>query len=215
MLTNEQIQEVRQEYIDTLKTLSRDVNDDIDGLIAYLDSTGFFKAPASTQYHCSFPGGLALHSLNVYKAMVKLNTMVKELSESPTLPYTQDTLVIVGLLHDLGKINFYEEYIKNEKVYSKYGKKSDEIGTFDWVSTRAYKVKDDTERDIIGSKGFTTYHIASNFISLTKEEAVTLVNQYSAVDREPIPSLSSILSKFNLAVLLHSADIIATYCIEK
>ena len=72
MLTQEQILEVKQQYVDTLRQLKRK-DSDIEGLIAYLEATDFFKAPASTQYHCSFPGGLCLHSLNVYEALVKLN----------------------------------------------------------------------------------------------------------------------------------------------
>jgi len=214
MLTVEQIKEVRQEFIDKLKEIKRQ-DCDIEGLIAYLDASGFFQAPASTQYHCSFPGGLALHSLNVYNALVDLNDLIIKQSEGDHKGYDKDSLIIIGLLHDLGKLNFYEECVKNEKVYSKYGKKSDELGTFDWVSTKSYKVKDDKDREILGTKGFTSYYIASNFISLSKEEMVTLTNQYSAIDREPLNGLSNILANFNLAVLLHSADIIATYCIEK
>ena len=214
MLTLEQIEEVKQEFIDRLKEIERP-DCDIEGLIAYLDASGFFQAPASTEYHCSFPGGLALHSLNVYYALKELNDVVAKLTEDDSRQYSKDSLIIVGLLHDLGKINYYEEYVKNEKVYNKYGKKSDELGTFDWVSTRSYRVKEGRDREILGTKGFTSYYIASNFISLSKEEMVTLTNQYSAIDREPLNGLSNILANFNLAVLLHSADIIATYCIEK
>ena len=35
-------------------------------LIAWLESTDFFTAPASTKHHGAFPGGLVGHSLNVY-----------------------------------------------------------------------------------------------------------------------------------------------------
>ena len=34
-------------------------------LLAWLESTDFFEAPASTKYHGAYPGGLLEHSLNV------------------------------------------------------------------------------------------------------------------------------------------------------
>ena len=39
--------------------------DNIDNVIAYLDELKFFEAPASARNHFNFPGGLALHSLNL------------------------------------------------------------------------------------------------------------------------------------------------------
>lgn len=208
MLTVEQKAEIKQEFIDTLKTLTR-ADADVDGLIAYLEATDFFDAPASTQYHCSFPGGLCLHSLNVYKA---IKSLASEFCEGK---YSNDSLIIVGLLHDLGKINFYEPAVRNVKVYSAYGKKEDELGFFDWKTECIYAVKDVNNRDVIGTKGFTAYYIASMFIPLTKEEMITLTNQYSALEREPLPDLSNVLGKYGLTVLLHASDIISTYCIEK
>ena len=225
MLTQEQLKEVKQEFIDTLRQIKRK-DCDIEGLIAYLEATDFFTAPASTQYHCSFPGGLCLHSLNVYKALVKLvdgfasHFEFYQLEEGKlananlVTHYSDDSLIIVGLLHDLGKINFYEPAVKNVKVYSPYGKKSDSLGTFDWKEERCYAVKGADNRDVIGSKGFTAYYIASMFIPMTKEEMITLTNQYSALEREPLPDLSNVLAKYNLTVLLHAADTIATYIIE-
>ena len=38
-------------------------------LLAWLDTTDFYTAPASTKFHCACESGLVMHSLNVYKAM--------------------------------------------------------------------------------------------------------------------------------------------------
>ena len=35
-------------------------------LLAWLGTTDFFEAPASTRFHGAYPGGLVEHSLNVY-----------------------------------------------------------------------------------------------------------------------------------------------------
>ena len=218
MLTNEQLLEVKQDFITTLKSIRRE-DCDVDGLIKYLDEIGFFKAPASGKYHCSFPGGLCLHSLNVYHAL-------KDIVETfaPDM-YNGNTLIIVGLLHDVIRANLFEEYTKNEKVYSDYGKKSEKYidpltqkevtKYFDWQVTTSYKTKDAEDRMTFGSRGFASYYIISQFLTLTQEETITLVNQYSAFDDSNSEDISSILSKYNLSVYLHAADTIATYCIEK
>jgi len=218
MLSSEQVLEVKQEFIDILKSIKRD-GCDIDGLISYLDELGFFKAPASGKYHCSFAGGLCLHSLNVYHA---LKDIVKTFGNDA---YNEDTLIIVGLLHDVIRANLFEEYTKNEKVYSNYGKKSEKYVDpitgkeitkyFDWQTSVSYKAKDAEDRMTFGSRGFASYYIISQFLPLSQEETITIVNQYSAFDDSNNEDISAILSKYNLSVYLHTADTIATYCIEK
>ena len=38
-------------------------------LLAWLDTTDFFRAPASTRFHGACESGLVMHSLNVYHAL--------------------------------------------------------------------------------------------------------------------------------------------------
>lgn len=60
----------------------------------------YFSAPASTrvEYHSCFNGGLAYHSLNVTKYVSKLaETLCPE-------RWSEETLIFVGLFHDLGKV---------------------------------------------------------------------------------------------------------------
>ena len=38
-------------------------------LRAYLLRSDFFRAPASTRYHCAYEGGLCEHSVNVYRRL--------------------------------------------------------------------------------------------------------------------------------------------------
>ena len=44
----------------------------IEKVLAWLDSTDFYTAPASTKYHLCVEGGLCQHSLNVFHRMVDL-----------------------------------------------------------------------------------------------------------------------------------------------
>ena len=207
MLTIEEQTKIKQEYIELIRQIKRP-NCDVEGFIAYLESTDFFSAPASTQYHCSFPGGLALHTLNVYDAL-------KTLNQSLNFTYNNDSILLVSLLHDLDKIYKYERTTKNEKVYCYDGDKCDALGKFKWQTVETYKVKDASTKVNLGNKGFAAYMIASQFFSLSEEETYALTYQYSAVASEQLTDLSAILARYPLCVLLHSADTIATYCIEK
>lgn len=98
-------------YIKNL--LRKTGRENIDALIEFLDSTDYFNAPASTKYHLNIPGGLALHSLNMYDALDLLNRHYGEL-----LPH--DSVVIVSLLHDLCKANIYHASMKEgERIYER------------------------------------------------------------------------------------------------
>jgi hypothetical protein len=230
MLTEEKVKQNKDRFIELIKSISIE-GANIDGLISFLEKSDFFTAPASTQYHYSFKGGLCEHSLNVYSNLIKIvdtfamepktitSTTEDGIETEENLiisKYSSDTLKIVGLLHDLSKVNFYEKYVQNKKVYSPDGSKYDEMGKYDWVSSEAYKVIDSKDRMIAGSKGMNSFLLVSRFIPLEHEEVVALVNQYAGSDKaENTEDLPSILNKYNLAVYLHMADTVSTYCTEK
>ena len=71
--------------------------------------TEYLTAPASTKFHLCREGGLLEHSVNVVETLLKIkNTLAPEISD--------ESCVIVGLLHDLGKVGMPSkpQYIKNE-----------------------------------------------------------------------------------------------------
>ena len=86
-----------------------------DKLLEYLlsPSSDFFVAPASSRFHSNFEGGLVEHSLNVYDCLVSyLNSdKAKELG----FEYTEESIAIVALLHDLCKIGVYKKGLRNVK----------------------------------------------------------------------------------------------------
>ena len=90
----------------------------IEKLLHYMEDSGFYKAPCSTQYHLACEGGLAKHSLNVLETARKLN---ETLFDDKIF---DDCIVIAALLHDLGKMGDYEKpmYVEN---YLKSGKRSE------------------------------------------------------------------------------------------
>ena len=76
-------------------------------LLAWLEGTDFFTAPASTRFHAAYEGGLLDHSLNVYNVLISKHFN----------PETDDleSYTIVSLLHDLCKAGFYKTELRNRK----------------------------------------------------------------------------------------------------
>ena len=210
MLSKEQIEKNKEEFISLIRSINREF--DKEKLINWLENkSDFFTAPASTKYHCSYEGGLCEHSLNVYYALRNLNygympelTATSEEVEQGIhkYEYDEDTLKIVGLLHDISKANYYEMFSRNVK---------DKDGN--WKQILDYKIKED--RFIYGNDEQNTEFMVSTFIPLTVDERVALLHKSGgkAFDstQENIPT---IFAKYQLAVLLHCADMLSCYILE-
>lgn len=199
---------------ETFCTFLRQIRRDgarIDDLIKKLENSDFFYAPASTKYHNSVRGGLCDHSLNVYynlRSLVKNKHLESFISE--------ETILICGLLHDISKINVYEESIRNKKVYHELGKKYDNLGNFDWVSEKTYQMKDIKDRFIYGNHEETSEYMIRKYIPLKLEESVAILTHHGSLsyDSVSIESVSQKYERYPLACLLHVADMISTYIDE-
>ncbi len=66
-------------------------------------------APASTKYHLCIEGGLLEHSINVATTMLKIKSAI-----APEI--SDESCVIVALIHDLGKVGMpgKPQYLINE-----------------------------------------------------------------------------------------------------
>lgn len=201
MLTEEQITENKDKFINLLNQITRE-GANTYGLIHKLENSDFFTAPASTNYHCSFKGGLCYHSLNVYEQLRKLVSI-----EGCEDKYSLETLIIVALLHDISKMNFYETAERNAK---------DEHGN--WVKVPYIKVRDSAERFVYSSHGVNSDYMIQSFIPTTVEESAAIINHMGG--KEPgAPTmdngLSEIFNRYPLAILLHTADMLATFYTER
>lgn len=77
-------------------------------MLYWLDSkTDFFKAPASRKQHMAQPGGLAIHSLNVYKRLLEITA--RDTPKEVLVEDTTETVAILGLLHDVCKVGVYHQ----------------------------------------------------------------------------------------------------------
>jgi 23S rRNA maturation-related 3'-5' exoribonuclease YhaM len=143
--------------------------DGMDKLIEWMEQNGFFTAPCSGQFHLSVEGGLADHSLNVY-------SIAKELYEKmPCVPSELEfeSIIIVSLLHDLGKAGQYGKpnYIPNMIKDGRVTKDQPE---------QKYKQSESkpfvTNPDLLSvPHEVRSIHIASQFIALTEDESFAIL----------------------------------------
>lgn len=90
-----------------------------EDLLAWLETTDFFEAPASTRFHGAYPGGLVEHSMNVYDQL---------LLEPSALEYGGGVLAVCALLHDVCKADYYHRdsdgWTVRDKLPMGHGEKS-------------------------------------------------------------------------------------------
>ncbi|MBD5143969.1 MAG: hydrolase, partial [Ruminococcus sp.] len=86
-------------------------------LLDYLtsDASDFFTAPSSTRFHGSYEGGLVQHSLNVYHCLVDYLARPRT-KELYGMDYSEESVALVALLHDICKLNFYTVDYRNTKI---------------------------------------------------------------------------------------------------
>lgn len=219
MLTEQKIEDNKRQFLNLVRGITRP-GIMMDKLIAQLEGSDFFTAPASAIYHNAFPGGLCDHCLNVYFALsdfckAMFPDQASDNGQPPvsTCPYSEDSIRIVALFHDFDKMNKYERTVQNKKVYSETGSKYDEMGKYDWVSVPGYKRKDAKDVFMIGTHGENSVYMTETFIPLNAEEHAAIVNHSSVYDNPKLDT-TAIYSRYHLACLLHLADMASTFITE-
>ena len=96
-----------------------------DALLAWLEKSDFFTAPASTRFHLSEPGGLVKHSIHVYERLREMfSNELERNTDGPVILSDEDEekIAICGLLHDICKVNFYGHGEKSVYIISGFMK---------------------------------------------------------------------------------------------
>ena len=159
-------------------------------LMAWLETTDFYFAPASTKHHGAFESGLVMHSLNVYSNLKKLCTYFGA-------DYSNESIAIVSLFHDLCKVGVY-------KVSMRWRKDANDK----WEQYATYKFEEDFA---YGGHGSKSVFLVQNFIKLSPIEASAINCHMGAWDSSNYSNPSSVYERNSLAWLLHVADEAATY----
>lgn len=159
-----------------------------DDLMKWIESNGFFEAPASMKHHGAFPGGLAIHSINVCRRLLWLTAKEEEKKKKPHIDV--ETIAVVALLHDLCKIDAYE-------------KAPEDAG-------RPYNIT----RNFPAGHGEKSVILILQFMKLTKEEILAIrwhMGQYDFYAKGGGYDLDNAFHQCKLAVTLHLADMMATH----
>lgn len=209
---------MKEQFIDIYK--ARIQRDGSDKLLEWLEKSDFFTAPASTRFHLSREGGLVEHSLHVYDRLREL--VLNEKQRSGLLPELTDqeeeTVAICALLHDLCKVDVYKKEPKNQKTYDpakvaaaqRWQVKHDSMGDFIWETVMGYKFED----PIPYGHGEKSVYIISGFMRLTREEAFA-IRFHMGPDNGDWRNVGGAFELFPMAMLTHTADMMATYLDER
>ena len=178
-----------EEFRKLLNSINRD---GMNNLINFIEKTDFYTAPASTRSHGSYDGGLLEHSMKVYEILKhKVEHSIMDI-EVP-----EDTLKIVALLHDICKVNYYKVDYRNAK---------NEAGVWEKVP---YYTVDDT---IPYGHGEKSVMMLTEYIKLTSEEKYCIRWHMGFTEpKEQYTTIGIAFKKYPLALLLHEADLEATY----
>ena len=191
----------RDKFIEIYK--SKIKREGADKLLDFIcsPSSDFFTAPASARYHSAYEGGLCEHSINVYECLV--NYLDRDVCrEKYGLNYSEESIAIVALLHDLCKMNIYKVSYRNAK---------NEAGV--WEKVPYYEFDD----QLPYGHGEKSVYMISPFIKLSREEAFAIRYHmgFSNVENQmAINSVSKAFEMYPLAFALSTADMEATYYIE-
>jgi len=187
-------------------------------LLAWIEKSDFFEAPASTKYHLNVPGGLCEHSLNVFyrlRAFLENEYLADHDSECP---YDNETIALVSLLHDICKVYHFTINWRNQKNYDqekvsnspKYLVKHDADGDFIWDKMPYYDID---ERFIYGH-GEKSVYLIREFVKLTPEEAQAIRFHMGSWNKEEARNAGDVYAQSVLALYLHFADEAATFIDE-
>lgn len=171
--------------------------DGIEKVLEWLEDSDFFYAPASTRFHGNYEYGLLEHSLNVYKALKEL----VKLHGGDT--FSEETIAIVALFHDICKANLYVVGSKNVK----------DEKTGQWHKEAIYKHDD---KFPIGH-GEKSVIILLRMMQLTDDEIYAIrfhMGGFDSAVKGGDGSISKAYELCPLAVLLHLADMTASYLME-
>lgn len=182
-------------FNDIFKSVGREGKDE---LLLWLENSDFFEAPASGRYHGNYEGGLLQHSLNVYD-LLKKEVDYHGFSNE----YSGETIAIAALMHDICKVNFYKKGFRNVK--------NDEGR---WVQKEVFEI----DEKFPCGHGEKSVIILQNFIKLTTDEIWAIRAHMGGFDTSVKGGdyfIGKIFEKCPLALLLHIADMKATYLLEK
>lgn len=182
-LSIEQRMKNKQRFIKIMSTL----NIDLTPIMHYLESdrVDFFNKPYDT-FKYNYAGSLCERALNIYDCLMRYY-------ESYCASITNVSmfeLVVIALLKDIYRAEYYEAYFKNIKNEK----------TGQWEVITDFRVKD--VRPVFGDFGFSSYMIIKKFIPNLSDEAIETIifagNSSTNPDMYKIKQYYKLVTVFNI-----------------
>ena len=180
---------MEEKFIELLKSTKRE---GIEDLIEFIKKTDFFTAPASTRFHGCYEKGLLEHSMKVYE-------ILKQKASTAVIPINtpEESIILITLLHDICKANFYKVDYRNAK---------NALGVWEKVP---YYTIDDT---IPYGHGEKSVMMITEYIKLTPEEKYSIRWHMGYTEpKELYNTIGAAYKKYPIALLTHEADLESTY----
>ena len=114
------------------------------------------------------------------------------------MDYSEESVALVALLHDICKLNFYTVDYRNTKINGK------------WESVPYYRIED----NLPYGHGEKSVYIISSYMRLSREEAFAIRYHMGFSGIEDKNTIGRALEMFPLALALNVADMEASYYLE-
>ncbi|MBQ7209888.1 MAG: HD domain-containing protein [Paludibacteraceae bacterium] len=194
---------MKQKIIQLLRSTNRE---GMENVIRWLEQSDFFTAPASTNFHGNYEGGLAEHSLNVYQTALDIYNVMKQRKPSLAEHVSPENIIIAALLHDACKVNIYKKTTKYRK------------DKFDqWETYETYTV--DYNEFPLGHGEKSVIRLLQLSLALTDDEIIAIRWHMNAWDLpfqspEMKSNINVARNKCPLLCLIQTADGIASAILE-
>lgn len=157
----------------------------------------FFEAPASTRFHGSYPQGLVEHSVHVYECL-KDYLERNRCKDLYGMNYSDESVALVALLHDVCKINVYKKELRNKKING------------EWKQVPCYVFED----KIPFGHGEKSVYMIQPYMKISREEAFAIRYHMGFSNDDPANNVGYSFEHFPLAFALSTADMEATYYLD-
>ena len=195
MYLPENTAENKEKFLSLLNSIDRK---GVDKLIAYLENeTDFYTAPASTRYHNNCAGGLLAHTLNVYENF-------KKLLDLRQIELPEESIVVIALLHDICKCNYYVLEQRNKKVNGR------------WEQVAVWSNTKDVFPPLPHS--YRSIRLIMQFFRLNRQEELCIyyhMGPYGGEDYEYRNLLQKVNTDYPETLIFYMADLMSTYMDEE
>ena len=169
-----------------------------DEFMNWLTTNGFFTSPASTTHHGNYEGGLFDHSIAVTEQLVRFTDELGLKWTRPESPW------IIGVFHDLCKIDSYEMVVDEEGLQL--------FGSDDIKGRQVHFIRNND--CILKGHGDKSIILLSQFMTLTEEEIFCIRFHMGAYEKESWEEWDVAIRKYETVLWTHTADMYASKVLD-